>query len=166
LEDQLWSKVPLWLLPWTVKAKELKTYPFKVLTSWWMTTQDYASWRKSLKTAARAARKHKIPVYSIELHHHWSTPSCDLGQAEESRKTIVLCDNHPETALHELAHLWAQDRHTKEWARKLFLLHREFLSKEEVGFYQREAARMYKTAREIVEKERIRKVCVCGRRIK
>jgi len=105
-------------------------------------------------------------VSSIELHHHWRTPNCDLGQAEEGRKTIVLCDNHPETALHELAHLWTQDRHTKEWARRLFLLHREFLSKEEVGFYQREAAKMYKTAKEVVEKEYKRKVCACGRRIK
>lgn len=89
-----------------------------------------------------------------------------MGVAEESAKTIELCDSHPETVLHELAHLWTQDRHTKAWARRLFQLHREYLTEKEVGFYQKEAARLYKTAREVVESGEILRRCICGRRTK
>lgn len=163
LADLRYSMVPLRLCRANPKWRELNSYPFKVKTSFWMTEQDYDGWRKSMKTAAKAVKKHKIPVNSFILHHHWIKRNCDLGVADDATKTIQLCDRHHETALHELAHLWSQDYHTKQWARLLFLLHREFLSREEIGFFQKEAMRMYKTAKEVVETEHVGKVCLCGR---
>lgn len=166
LEDLTWSKVPLFLLRTSREFQEISSYPFKVRFSPFLTRSGYWEWRKSLQMAAKAVRRHKIPVRSIDIHHHWLNPSCDLGVADDGSKTISLCDNHPETALHELAHLWTQDRHTKAWARRLFQLHREYLSDQEVGFFQRETVRRYNTARELVESGEILKRCICGRRTK
>lgn len=163
LGDLRYSMVPLRLCRSNPKWRELNSFPFAVKTSFWMTERDYDKWRRSMKMAAKAVKKHKIPVTKFILHHHWINRNCDLGVADDSTKTIQLCDTHPETALHELAHLWSQDYHTKQWARLLFLLHREFLSREEIGFYQKEAMRMYKTAKEVVETEHIGKLCLCGR---
>lgn len=165
LEDLLYSKVPLTLLPWTEEARELKSYPFKVKTSFWMTMRGYEKWRRSLRMASRIVNRHKIPVSFIELHHHWFNRECDMGVADDVKKSIELCDAHPETVLHELAHLWTQDYHTKSWARHLFMLHKEYLSKEEVAFFQKETVRRYKTARELVESGEIKKLCICGRRV-
>lgn len=100
---------------------------------------------------------------SITLHHHWINRDCDLGVAESGYKTIELCDHHPETVLHELAHLWTQENHTKAWARALLLLHREFLSPQEQVFFRNEIGKSYKTAKEVIETEGIKGKCICGR---
>jgi hypothetical protein len=130
-----------------------------------MTQKDYEKWRKSLKIAAKAVSRHKIPTTEIRLHHHWISRNCDMGVADDVKKSIELCDTHPETVLHELAHLWTQDYHTKGWARHLFILHREYLSKEEVAFYQRETVKRYKTAKELVDSGEVKRLCICGRRL-
>lgn len=163
--DLLYSKVPLFLLRWTNAWSEMRSFPFTVKTSFWMTQLDYDKWHKSLKIAAKAVTRHKIPITEIRLHHHWIERNCDMGVADDVKKSIELCDTHPETVLHELAHLWTQDYHTKSWARHLFMLHREYLSKEEVAFYQKETVKRYKTAKELVESGEIRKLCICGRRM-
>jgi hypothetical protein len=129
-----------------------------------MTVDGYRLWRKSLTTAAAAVRRYKIPTKEVKLHHHWIPRDCDMGSAQDAEKTIELCDQHPETALHELAHLWTQDRHTKNWARALFLLHQKYLSKQEQEFYFRETKRNYKTAKELAEDGSIKHICICGKR--
>lgn len=133
--------------------------------SWFLTLEGYLLWRKSLLTAASVVRRYHIPVRHIKLHHHWIPTNCDLGFAESGERIIVLCDREPETVLHELAHLWTQDNHTKDWARALFFLHKRYLSKEQQAFYLRESKRMYKTAKWVAENEKIGETCICGRRV-
>jgi aminopeptidase N len=110
-------------------------------------------------------RRYQIPTKSITLHHHWFQNNCDLGSAEDAEKTIELCDHHPETALHELAHLWTQDRHTRKWAKRLFLLHEQFLTTSEQEFYYKETIKFYKTAKDLSLSKEVRGKCICGRKV-
>ena len=116
-----------------------------------MTEQDWISWDRSIKIAAKAAKEHYIPVRYIKIHKHLFRNNCDLGLTDTARRTIELCDDQAETALHELAHIWSQANHTEIWVRKLYQLHEEYLEDDEIELYRRETENRYKAAKKMSE---------------
>jgi len=92
-----------------------------------------AAWRPTMNYLMRIALAERIDIDRIALHDHPAgTMACFMAQAAwDSERVIELCgrDGHTDklTALHELAHLQAEDWHGIPWVIAAYRLHRKYL---------------------------------------
>jgi hypothetical protein len=80
---------------------------------------------------ARVSTERSIPVRRVRLHLHEPADHPDHYQAlcDFDRRELRFCDLSRDSALHELAHLWSGDGHSRKWARHYLTLCRLYESR-------------------------------------
>jgi hypothetical protein len=124
----------------------MTSLPFRVVCQRGMTKEYLKRFKTGLLILAMAVAKNKISLRTVRLHFHGDGTHCPWhGESAHWVQYITLCSADTETALHELAHVWADQGHSKKWARLLFRLHRQFTTPIQCQRWDLDVARAYPT---------------------
>jgi len=106
--------------------------PFRVVFPEKMNDRERTRWVPIIRLVHLVSQQQGIEFVELNFHHHvpprrgWTEDHHELGEADLDDKVITLCSKDHDTALHELAHIWADTFHTEKWAKayiKLLMLY-------------------------------------------
>jgi hypothetical protein len=141
------------------KAKEgevMRWYndlPFELVAPIDMPKSSLSPWRRSLQLIARCKKEFNIKVKVVRIHHHEPERTRyghyhPMGYTYSDEAEMVLCAKDIDTALHEMAHIWANENHTPKWAAKYIRLAQEYMNPEELDAAIRHSASNYRCVKE------------------
>lgn len=131
------------------KSKHSRDYTFALIVPPEMTMLVRTSWDPTLNLIQDVIDRYHIPVKKIKLHYHkkprktWNSKH-PYGHSIYSHCEITLCAQDFDTALHEMAHVWARNPHTDKWARCYLHLLEKYLPPEDFRLKMERAKKMYK----------------------
>ena len=91
--------------------------------------ENLEEWGDIIAVLGHAAITYDIPLAELVLHRHGDGyPQGDhpLGLTTFSERSIHLCRPDLMIALHELAHVWLNEAHSKDWAMGFFALIKQY----------------------------------------
>jgi len=135
-----------------VKTKSSREYSFELVIPPDMPTLTRTSWDPTLNLVQDVIDRYHIPLQKVKLHYHkrarktWGEKH-PYGHSIYSHYEITLCSQDFDTALHEVAHVWARNPHTDKWARCYLHLLEKYLTPEEFKAKMERAKKIYKPVR-------------------
>ena len=123
-------------------------YTFRLIKPKAMPDEALIPWLATLELIDRVITDKNIKVKKVRIHYHPNGMRTDhaLGEADFDYKTIVLCASDFDTALHEIAHIWMNEYHSKKWARALYRLYDEYVP-EKAAEYRKYTSETYMNAK-------------------
>ena len=124
-------------------------FSFELVVPKEMPPSEASAWQPTLRLLQDVIDRYRIPLKQVKLHYHkkarkvWGAKH-PYGESYYSHGEITLCANDFDTALHELAHVWARARHTDKWARCYLSLIEKYLPRDQFHHKLVRAKRMYK----------------------
>jgi len=114
-----------------------------------MPLAELSAWNPTLHLIQSVIDRYHIPLKKVRLHYHprarkiWNEKH-PFGESYYTHAEMTLCSKDFDTALHEIAHLWARNQHTDKWARCYLHLLEKYLTREEFMAKMERAKKVYK----------------------
>lgn len=112
---------------------------------------DIDRWSEVLLLCDDVVGIYNIDLKTLELRYDPEAMGPNIGDANLETKTIRLLTPDKNILLHELAHIYANEKHTEEWAKIYLALLRMFLEGEEFADALATASSMYAVVGDIVK---------------
>ena len=131
------------------KSKPSREFSFALVVPSEMPTLIRTSWDPTLNLIQDVIDRYHIPLKRVRLHYHKKTRKVwgakhPYGTSIYSHHEITLCSQDFDTALHEVAHVWARNPHTDKWARCYLNLLDKYLPPEDFQLKLKRARKLYK----------------------
>lgn len=91
--------------------------------------ENLGEWDTVVATLADACSSYDIPLAELVLHRHgdgYPQDNHPLGLTTFLERSVQLCRPDILIALHELAHVWLNEAHSKDWAMGFFALMKQY----------------------------------------
>ena len=131
--------------------------PFELVMPVTMPKSELAKWREAIEVTADTVSTFNCKVNLVRLHHH-ERPRRTYGYAHpmgvsiSEEGEIVLCAKDVDTAIHEVAHIKANENHTPKWAKWYVKMACHYMTDSFLRESMKNACKHYRPVRPLVRK--------------
>lgn len=131
--------------------------PFELVMPVNMPKSALAQWRDAIEVIADCCKTFNTKIELVRIHYHerprrtygYKHP---MGVTISEEREIILCSHDIDTAIHEVAHVKANENHTAKWAKWYVKMARHYMTDEFLKKSMKNACKHYRPVRPLVRK--------------
>jgi hypothetical protein len=131
--------------------------PFELVMPVTMPKSELAKWRDAIEVIADCCKTFNTKIQLVRIHHHEKERRTygyqhPMGVSISEEGEIILCAKDVDTAIHEVAHVKANENHTPKWARWYVKMAQHYMTDAMLRKSMKNACKHYRAVRPLVKK--------------